>query len=298
MSTTNPPSDTSILNLTPYAKQVEAHLHTFLDNRPMGTHLRSAIKYTLLDGGKRLRPALTLITAQAITTNQTLAITPAAAIEMIHCFSLIHDDLPSMDDDDLRRGKPTLHKKYNEATAVLAGDMLQGLAIEIINQELPAAMAQPISLILSSATNDMIVGQVYDTLQDFPEGISDIEKLELIHHNKTGALITAACQMGAITAEATPEQFNAITEYSQAIGLMFQVVDDILDVTQSTEVLGKTAGKDAEQNKLTYPAILGMEASKQKVLDLEDQAQKALSEFNEAAEPLRLLVDALATRQK
>lgn len=296
---TNPTqSDTAVLNLTPYAAQVETHLTAFLDNRPMGPLLLEAIKYALLEGGKRLRPALTLLTAQAITPEKTQAITPAAAIEMIHCFSLIHDDLPAMDDDDLRRGKPTLHKKCDEATAILAGDMLQGLASEIINTQLPPNLAQPITLILTSATNDMIVGQVYDTLQDFPPNLTDLQKLELIHHNKTGALITAACQMGAVAANATPKQYNAITDYAQAIGLMFQVVDDILDITQSTQTLGKTAGKDIQQNKLTYPALLGLQASKQKVKDLQQQAHNALTTFGDTAKPLTQLVDALATRQK
>ncbi len=296
--TTPPPAVHPTLNLAPLADQVQTYLHAFLQEQAISPQFHQALQYALLAPGKRLRPALTLLTAQAITTQNTQAIIPAAAIEMIHCFSLIHDDLPAMDDDDLRRGRPTLHKKYDQATAILAGDILQSLAFQLINTQLPQALALPISNILATATSDMILGQVYDTLHDFPQDLTDIQKLELIHHNKTGALIIAACQMGAVTAHATPQQFNAITNYAQAIGLMFQIVDDILDITQSTQQLGKTAGKDIQQNKLTYPALIGLAASKHKISQLQDDAHQALSIFPKPPQTLSQLIDALATRQK
>lgn len=219
---------------------VETYMNAFLDRRPLPANLREAIKYALFGPGKRMRPILVVRSCEAVGGKIEQALAPAAAIELIHCFSLVHDDLPAMDNDDLRRGRPTLHKHTNDAMAILAGDGMMGLAFELIAREVkPAALAVQIVDELATGTNDMIAGQVYDTLPDFPVGTPPMEKLKTIHKNKTGALIRTSCRMGALAAGASDAQLKAITDYSETVGLMFQVVDDILDVTQSTQQLGK-----------------------------------------------------------
>jgi geranylgeranyl pyrophosphate synthase len=218
---------------------------------------------------------------------------------MVHAFSLVHDDLPAMDDDDLRRGRPTLHRHTNEAMAVLAGDALLGLAAELVLTRLkPADLAASVCRELMLGTNDMIAGQVYDTLPDFAEELSPLERLRTIHRHKTGALIRAACRTGALCGGVEPEALGRITRYGEAIGLMFQVVDDLLDVTQTTSHLGKTAGKDVDQHKLTYPALLGIRGSRDEVTRLHGEALGAIEEFGDAAEPLRQLADYLAVRTR
>lgn len=284
---------------------VETSLAAFVANRPMPANLRAATEYALLGGGKRLRPLLVLracaaltgeLDLNAATTAGQAAMAAAGAIELIHCFSLVHDDLPAMDDDDLRRGRPTLHKHTDEAMAILAGDLMTGLAFELITTQLPAELAGRICGELASATNDMIAGQVYDTLPDFDADMAEIDRLKTIHRHKTGALIRCSCRMGAIAGGATQEQLDALTTFGEAIGLMFQVVDDVLDVTQTTEHLGKTAGKDVEQGKLTYPSLIGLDASREEVERLYHQAYDALTAFGPAADGLRQLCDYLAKR--
>lgn len=281
------------------AKTVEPYMQDFINNRPFPENLKQAILYSLLGPGKRLRPILVLRSAESVGGNPQSALPAASAIEMIHCFSLIHDDLPSMDDDDLRRGRPTLHKQTNEAMAILAGDALNTLAFEVIATQVnDDALANKLNIELTTATNNMIAGQIYDSLPDFPKNLTPIEQLRLIHRNKTGALIRASCRMGAIAGNASPEQLQALTTYGEAIGLMFQVIDDLLDITQTTEQLGKTAGKDIEQDKLTYPAIMGIEKSKEVVNDLHQQAIESLSALDHKAQHLIDLCDYMAIRQK
>lgn len=279
----------------------------FIDGRAMAPNLREAVRYALLGGGKRLRPLLVARCCQAVGGELDTAMTPAAAIEMVHTFSLVHDDLPAMDDDDLRRGRPTLHRHTNEAMAILAGDMMLGLAAELILQEAsPEVLAARLARELMAANNDMITGQVHDTLPDFPESTAPMERLKTIHHHKTGALIRCACRMGALAGGADEAQLAAISDYAAAIGLMFQVVDDILDVTQSTEQLGKTAGKDVLQGKLTYPALIGLEASREVVANLQADAHAALASLEKANQSrhapqvaeLGRLCDYLASRSK
>ena len=286
-----------IKKITASTADVEKYLIDFLDSRPLPINLRESCKYALLGGGKRLRPVLAIQSALAVGGSIKDALPAAAAIEMIHAFSLVHDDLPAMDDDDLRRGRPTLHKHTNEAMAILAGDALMGLAFELITERISSPqLALQITTELARGTNDMIAGQIYDTLPDFEEDVQPLDRLLLIHRNKTGALLRAACRMGAMTANATPEQLESVTTYANAIGLMFQVVDDVLDVTQTTEQLGKTAGKDAKQDKMTYPALLGLDASRDEIERLHAEAIAALDCFGESADALRHLADYMAVR--
>ena len=281
------------------AQLVEAYMAAFLERRPLPANLADAIRYSLLGPGKRLRPILTVHACEAVGGTAEQAMPAAAAIEMIHCFSLVHDDLPAMDDDDLRRGRPTLHKATSEAMAILAGDAMMGLAFELIACE--SKVQGPKSKVLaelSAATNDMIAGQVYDTLPEFPADMPALERLKTIHRNKTGALIRCACRMGAISGGASEGQLGNITRYAEAIGLMFQVMDDLLDVTQTTEQLGKAAHKDADKGKLTYPGLLGVEGSRREVERLHDEAQAALVSLGPPAQPLRELCRYMAVRTR
>jgi geranylgeranyl diphosphate synthase type II len=285
---------------------VEQTMTQYIDQRAMAGNLREAIRYALIGGGKRLRPMLVIRCCEAVGGAMSSALAPAAAIEMVHTFSLVHDDLPAMDDDDLRRGRPTLHKHASEAMAILAGDAMLGLAFELLLTEADAAVAPLLSLELIRANNDMITGQVHDTLPDFDADLPEMDRLRTIHHHKTGALIRCACRMGAMAGGASPTQLAAVTRYAVAIGLMFQVVDDILDVTQSTEHLGKTAGKDIQQGKLTYPSLIGLDASRQVVADLQIEAHDALKALEETGDEMQLpriatlreLCDYLAVRSR
>ena len=290
---------TDIAQLTAPAPAVEAYLDQFLDSRPMPANLREAIRYSALGPGKRMRPILVIRGCEAVGGTAEQALAPAAALELIHAFSLVHDDLPAMDDDDLRRGRPTLHKHTSEAMAVLAGDAMMAMAFELVfTQVSPAERATRIASELAAGTNDMIAGQVYDTLGDFDPEATDLERLLTIHRHKTGALIRAAVRMGGLCGGADEEALGALTDYGQAIGLMFQIVDDVLDVTQTTEHLGKTAGKDVAQDKWTYPAVIGLEASRKQIQDTRQQAHAALDRLGAAAEPLRQLCEYLAVRTR
>lgn len=281
------------------AAHVEAYLSQYLDQRPMPGSLRDAMKYSLLGPGKRMRPILVIRSCEAVGGTMDQAMPAAAAIEMIHCFSLIHDDLPAMDDDDLRRGRPTLHKHANEAMAILAGDGLTALSFELIADRCDdAALAGRVILELARGTNDMVAGQVYDTLGGFDPAMKPEQRLRTIHRHKTGALMLAACRMGGLCGHAGEAQMSALTDYAEAVGLMFQIVDDLLDVTQTTEQLGKTAGKDVAQDKLTYPAVLGLDASRAEVEQLRIEAHAALDQLGATAAPLRELCEFLAVRTK
>jgi geranylgeranyl diphosphate synthase type II len=288
-----------IEQITLPARNVEAYLSAFLRHRPLPDRFKQAVSYGLLGGGKMIRPILAIRSCEAVGGRPEQALAAAGAVEMVHAFSLIHDDLPAMDDDDLRRGRPTLHKHVGEAMAVLAGDALLALAFELITTRMKSAdTALEVIRELSIGTNDMIVGQVQDTMPGEDEADEPLDRLEEIHKNKTGALLRAACRMGGICGGAGAAQLAALTRYAEAVGLMFQAVDDLLDVTSTTDELGKTAQKDAEQGKLTYPGVLGIDGTREQIERLHAAATAALTDFDARADPLRELSDYMAVRQK
>jgi geranylgeranyl diphosphate synthase type II len=279
--------------------RIDSTLRSFVTSRALPASLIDAISYALFGGGKRVRPVLCLRACDVVGGTVAAALPGACAIELIHTFSLVHDDLPAMDDDDLRRGRPTLHKHTNEAMAILAGDAMTALAFEIIAEQVKdAATAQQLTLELSTATNAMIAGQVYDTMGGQDPALEPIDQLRQTHCNKTGALLRASVRMGAITGNASDKQLDNLSHYADAIGLMFQAVDDLLDVTQSSEKMGKATGKDAEQGKLTYPGLLGVAGTRAEIEKLLAQALDALSGFDAKADPLRDMAKKLATRER
>ena len=278
---------------------VDRALHCHLPRpavKPATIH--QAMRYSIFAGGKRLRPVLTLAAAEACGGPVESALPAACAVECIHTYSLIHDDLPCMDDDDLRRGRPTSHKVYGEGIAVLAGDALLTVAFEILAQAAPTSRYPTHALVSELATASgsrwLIGGQVAD-LEGEGKKISGAE-LKYIHRCKTAALLTASIRLGAMSANATPARLTALTDFGQALGLAFQVIDDILDVTQTTEKLGKTAGKDAEATKATYPAVFGLERSRREAHRLTAAARSALAPFGAKGETLRALADYLLNR--
>ncbi|TVQ32974.1 MAG: polyprenyl synthetase family protein [Phycisphaeraceae bacterium] len=262
-------------------------------------NLREAVEYALLAGGKRTRPVLLLESCEAVGGRAEDAMPAAMAIELIHAFSLVHDDLPAMDDDDLRRGRPTLHIRSGEAMAILAGDAMMSLAFQVICENVSDGVAAA-KLVgeLASGTTAMIAGQVYDTLGGFEKNLDDRARLALVHRNKTGALIRAACRMGAISGGADDSTLGALTNFGDAIGLMFQVVDDLLDIEQTAEHTGKRTNKDHEAGKLTYPGVWGVEASRREVARLHEEAISALAPLGDEAAPLRDICHFLAVRTR
>lgn len=278
---------------------IERHLDDFTRSLSLPANLVDAIRYALLGGGKRLRPVLAWHCCVAAGGTGEASLHAGAAVELIHAFSLVHDDLPAMDDDEIRRGRPTLHIHAGEAMAILAGDAMMALAFELLVQRAgPSVSSAALVHELSIATTGMIAGQVYDSLGGLPENIADRDRLRLIHSNKTGALIRAACRMGVLSApDPCPAALAAITAYSDAMGLMFQVVDDLLDVEATPEQTGKKTRKDADAGKLTYPGLLGIPESRQEVRRLQDQALAVLSPLGNAADPLRELCNAMAVRR-
>jgi geranylgeranyl diphosphate synthase, type II len=239
------------------------------DDFPFSIH--AAMRHSVFAGGKRLRPILCLESGNLFQSGERGILTRACAFEMIHTYSLIHDDLPALDNDDLRRGKPTCHRAFGEAIAVLAGDALLTLAFETLLSPGPPSGASKLRVAheLSQAIgtrHGMVGGQV----ADLESGVAEVneERLEYIHSSKTGALIRMAVRAGAIYAEASEEEVDRLTRYGEKVGLAFQIADDLLDETSSTEALGKTAGKDKEQRKATYPALYGVEASARKASEL------------------------------
>lgn len=243
--------------------------------------LGDAMRYGVLDGGKRLRPLLVLSAAEAVgATDNEAALRAACAVELIHAYSLIHDDMPCMDDDVLRRGKPTVHVKFGQAQAMLAGDAMQALAFEVLTPEdesVPLALqARLCGLLARAAGQDGMAGGQAIDLASIGRPL-DEQSLCDMHRRKTGALLQASVMMGAACGDASPQARQALAEYGAALGLAFQVVDDILDVTQPSVTLGKTAGKDADQNKPTYVTVLGLGAAKRRAQALREQAQTALA---------------------
>lgn len=267
-------------------------------------YLSEAMRYSVLGGGKRIRAILVYATGEALKIQSELLDPVAAAIEMLHAYSLVHDDLPCMDDDDLRRGKPTTHKAYNEATAVLVGDALQTSAFEILSTPINGICAENHLKILNilaaaSGVNGMVKGQAID-LAAVGETISEAE-LETMHLNKTGALIKASVLMASYCTniKQTPQlesQRIFLANYAEAIGLAFQVQDDILDIQSDTETLGKRQGADEAAGKATYPSIIGMDAAIEKLFKLHEKAINSLQEFGDEAKLLREIADFIVKR--
>ncbi|MEP6504921.1 MAG: polyprenyl synthetase family protein [Betaproteobacteria bacterium] len=241
--------------------------------------LGSVMRYAVLDGGKRLRPLLVLAAAEAVSGDSASALRAAVAVELIHAYSLVHDDMPCMDNDVLRRGKPTVHVKYGEAQAMLAGDAMQALAFEVLTPDegmSPELMSCQVRLLArASGHAGMAGGQAID-LASVGRHL-DEAALRDMHRRKTGVLLQACVMMGAACGPADAAALAALSDYGSAIGLAFQVVDDVLDVTQASEVLGKTAGKDVDQNKPTFVSLLGLEAAQRYAHALRDQAHAALA---------------------
>ncbi len=262
--------------------------------------LAGAMRYSLMAGGKRLRPILAMMAAETCGADPARALPGACALEMVHTYSLIHDDLPAMDDDDLRRGRPTCHKAFDEATAILAGDALLTLAFEVVArhvQPAEAATASVVTLAEAAGAAGMVGGQMADLLA---EGRTDgtAELLEAIHRRKTGALLRSALQLGALAAGANETEHRALDAYGAAVGLAFQVVDDLLDVQGDEAKLGKRVGKDSGLGKWTYPGFLGVEGSRAKARQLADDAVEALGPLGERGGRLRALALQLVERDR
>jgi geranylgeranyl diphosphate synthase type II len=266
---------------------------------PASVH--TALRWSLFAGGKRFRPALLLATGSAFGATHHTLISTACALEMIHTYSLIHDDLPSMDDDDLRRGHPTCHVRFGEATAILAGDVLQTLAFQTIAEDEGLSAGVRVRLVsevarASGTPDGMVAGQVYDLNAESREVTS--AELERIHRHKTGALICAAARAGAIIAGASDEEIQSVTNYAATLGLLFQITDDLLDVTASIEDLGKTPGKDERSSKATYPSIYGLEATRARAHIIYNEACAALHTLEHPTGLLRDIARFILERQK
>lgn len=287
--------------LARYRELVDARLDELIPKEtvePQSIH--SAIRWSLFAGGKRFRPLLLLATGQEFGAEKSALLDTACALELIHTYSLIHDDLPSMDDDDLRRGRPTCHLRFGEATAILAGDALQTLAFQTIAEDEKLTERVRVRLIAevarAAATPDgMIAGQALDLAAESRE-VSGGE-LERIHRLKTGALIAAATRAGAIIADASEAELEAVTRYSVALGLLFQITDDLLDVTATAEDLGKTPGKDARSRKATYPALYGLEATRERAHAAYNDACAALDEIERPMPTLRAIAQMILERR-
>jgi farnesyl diphosphate synthase len=282
-------------------RRVEEALSTWVPaDAPAGLGL--AMRYGVLDGGKRLRPLLVLAAAQAVDGQAPVALRAACAVELIHAYSLVHDDMPCMDNDVLRRGKPTVHVQFGQAQAMLAGDAMQALAFELLTPldeaEIPSALqARLVALLARGAGHSGMAGGQAIDLASVGHALNEAE-LRRMHELKTGALLQASVDMGAACGSATGATRDALSRYGHAIGLAFQVVDDILDVTQDTEVLGKTAGKDQEQSKPTYVSLMGLQGAQRHAHELHEQALQALSASAlPDTQRLRELADLVVRRQ-
>jgi geranylgeranyl diphosphate synthase type II len=262
--------------------------------------LGEAMAYSLMAGGKRLRPVLCLLAAEACGGDAEAALPAACALEMVHTYSLIHDDLPAMDDDDLRRGRPTCHKAFDEATAILAGDGLLTLAFEVVARHVrPAEVAAACVGVLAEAAGPagMVAGQMAD-LEAEGRDDATLEALEAIHRRKTGALLRASLRMGALVAGADEPRLRALDAYGRAVGLAFQIIDDLLDVQGDEAKLGKRVQKDSQLGKWTYPGLLGIEGSRRRARQLAEEAVAALASLGPRGERLRTLALDLLERDR
>ena len=279
---------------------VEVELNRLLPSTAAAPEkIHQAIRWSVFAGGKRFRPALLLAVGQTFSASNKSLIKTAAAFEMVHTYSLIHDDLPAMDDDDLRRGRPTCHVRFDEATAILAGDVLQTLAFQTIAGDEELSAETRIALISELARaagtpEGMVAGQAFD-MEAETRQVNNAQ-LEEIHRLKTGALIVAAARCGAIIGGASENELAAVTSYGSHLGLLFQITDDFLDVTATAEDLGKTPGKDARSNKATYPALHGMEETRAAAVDAHRAACDALQQLDRPTEVLHRIADFILHR--
>lgn len=293
---------TSAIRASRIVASVDGYLSAYLAASRLAPPLVEAIRYGLLGGGKRLRPMLAWYACEACGGRGRMSLPAGGAVELVHAFSLVHDDLPAMDNDELRRGRPTLHVHAGEAMAILAGDAMLTLAFELLARRVRSAVLQAaLTRELSRATARMIEGQVFDTLGGVPAGRDRRAGLERMHRAKTGALIEAACRMGALVAlggRQNDGRLRAVARYGRAVGLMYQVVDDLIDAQHSAQEAGKRTGKDAQAGKLTYPGLLGLAESRRQVARLARQAVAALDPLGERAEPMRELCGLIAARSR
>ncbi|MEM8945174.1 MAG: polyprenyl synthetase family protein [Planctomycetota bacterium] len=288
-----------------YRQQIDAALERSLAfDHGCPQRLRDAISFSLLAPGKRLRPQLVLLATQACGGDIQSALPAAVAVEMIHAYSLVHDDLPAMDDDDLRRGRPTCHKQFDEATAILVGDALQAYAFEVLATGItPPTIAARCCAELGRAAGPtgLVGGQADDLESEFFQPRDDnhaIEQLELIHRRKTGALFRVSLRLGGLVAGADETQLAALDKYGQNLGLAFQVTDDLLDVSGTESQVGKRLGKDNARGKTTYPAVLGLEVSRLRAKSLIDAACQAVDVFGDRGTPLQDLARYVGQREK
>jgi geranylgeranyl diphosphate synthase type II len=294
--------ESTAFSLEQYSREARLRIDAALDaftrfDSDCPPALAEAMRYSLLAPGKRLRPMLVLLAAEACGGDEQAAMPAACAVEMIHAYSLVHDDLPAMDDDDLRRGRPTCHKAFGEATAILAGDALLTLAFEVLATHIqPPEVAAKCCVLLGRAAgcSALVGGQADDLAGQFSYG--GIEALEAIHRRKTGAMMLVSLQLGATVAGATPDQLAALTEYGQCLGLAFQITDDLLDVRGETEKMGKRVGKDSDHGKLTFPGILGIDESTRRAEALVATACTALEPLEPGAQGLQALAHYVLTR--
>lgn len=283
------------------ARLVDDALERYLPREEMRPQvLHRAMRYSTLSGGKRLRPVLVIAGAEAVGGNAETVLPTACGIEMIHTFSLIHDDLPAIDNDALRRGRPTCHVQFGEAVAILAGDALFATAFELIARNVETAPAERVVRVLhviaeASGTRGMVGGQMVDIESEGKQ--VDAETLEYIHRHKTAALIRASVVSGAILAGAEQWQVDILSRYGELTGLAFQIADDLLNVTGDPRKTGKAVGTDAERGKATYPALFGIEASRERAYQLVQEAAQALQPFGERAEPLRAIAYLVVERE-
>jgi geranylgeranyl pyrophosphate synthase len=287
--------------LSHYRELVDARLDELIPAEaiePKGIH--SAIRWSVFAGGKRFRPSLLLATGEEFGAGEDVLLNTACALELIHTYSLVHDDLPSMDDDNLRRGRPTCHIRFGEAIAILAGDALQSLAFQTIASDEKLSSGVRVRLTseiarASATPHGMVAGQAYDLAAEAREVSGD--ELERIHRLKTGALIVASTRSGAIIAGAKDAELEALTRYSVALGLLFQITDDLLDVTATAEDLGKTPGKDARSRKATYPALYGLDATRERAQAAYREALHALDEIERPMPLLRAIAGFILERR-
>ena len=287
--------------LTTRQKLIDRALESYLpkaSTKPATLH--RAMRYSLFAGGKRLRPILCLAAAEACRGEVENALPLACALECIHTYSLVHDDLPSMDNDDFRRGRPTCHKVFGDGIAILAGDALLTIAFEIVSKAKPTPRYNIATLVgevaVAAGSQKLIAGQVAD-LEAEGEKVKR-DQLQFIHANKTAAILKSSVRLGAMSANADPKKLDAVTRFGERLGLAFQIIDVILDVTQTSEILGKSAGKDVTAKKATYPAVIVLEKSRAEARRLTRQAHEALSSFSGSeAEPLHVLANYLLERE-
>jgi farnesyl diphosphate synthase len=286
-----------------YQQQVNDALERWLPSSTIQpTRLHEAMRYAVFNGGKRIRPLLVYFTGKALDVNSITLDGSACAVEFIHTYSLIHDDLPAMDDDDLRRGKPTCHKAFDEATAILAGDALQTLAFYVLSHDpdLQSSEKQRLEMIktlaLATGSRGMAGGQAID--MEAQGKTLNLAELENMHIHKTGALIRASVKIGALACPTVnQETIEKLDHYAKCIGLAFQIQDDILDVESTTEILGKPQGADMAHDKITYPALLGLRQAKEMANGLITEALTSLADFDEKAESLRWIANYIVNRQ-